>query len=451
MLDKLKTRLAWQVLAITTIVIAVFWLILPWLVIYKILLTITLYILAISIFSTQLGFLLFIFLRPILDFSTNDKLISFSTWNLNFTSLYGLIFIVFALVVVFSNYSEFKKLAAKNIILFWLLFFVWGAASFIWSFSKSTSLVELARLFSFFVSFLLGLILIKTNKNLTTLIKYIIFSALIPLAVAFYQFVSYSGLIEGDQNRLFATFAHPNMLAFFIVFIITLATFIWLNIKKTRVELYIYLLLSLVLLLVLAGTYTRGAYLVLLLIILIIGLLKYRKFLFVSLVFISLIYIVSLTLQARVNSIFQADPYGSISWRITLWQDEISYIHEAPIIGHGVGLASLVIANHRDWTLGSPEPHNDFLRIALDTGLVGLILYVLLIISLLWQLIRNYFRTTAPRLKMLNLFILAFALALYGASTADNILNDTALQWSFWALLGGLMAVQIKKSPNLSK
>lgn len=444
MLDKLKSPLVLKTLAFVTIILAALWLILSWAVILKILFVVSVYILVISFFVPQLGFLLFIFLRPVLDFTTNDSLLTVSGFNLNFTSLYGLMFIIFSLWIILLNRSSLRKIAAKNVLAFWLLFFAWAILSLVWSFSKSTSLVELARLFSFIASFLMGLILIKTNKDLTSLIKFIIFSSLIPLGVAVYQFLSGSGLIEGEQNRLFGTFAHPNMLAFFLIFIITLTTFIWLNIKKTRVELYVYLLLSLLCLIILIFTYTRGAYLVLLALIFIIGLLKFRKFLLGALIFLFLIYLSSLTLQDRFNSIFQADPYGSINWRISLWRDEISYISQSPFKGYGVGLAEPVIAKNRDWRLGSTEPHNDFLRVALDTGLVGLGLYFLLIIVLLWKLKNNYLNTQAPRLKVLNLFILAFALSLYALSAGDNILNDSALQWSFWALLGGLMAVQIK-------
>lgn len=441
MLEKLRTKPALYSLAVLTLILMFFWLILPWALIFKLLLSLTLYIFAIALFAPELGLLLFLFVRPILDFSTRSQLIEFSGLSLNFTSLYGLLFIILACFVIIKRWALFKKIPARNLLFFWLLFFFWLVLSLLWSLARSTSLVELARFFSFIVSYLLGLILIKTSHDLTRLVKVIIFSALIPLAVAAYQFINHSGLIEGEQNRLYGTFVHPNMLAFFIVFIITLTTFIWLNIKRTRVDRYVYLLLSLVLLTALLFTYTRGAYLILLALIFIVGLLKFRKFLYVSLLFLFLFYLVTPTLQDRVNSLFQSDPYSSISWRVDLWRDEISYIKQSPLKGYGSGLASTVIANNRDWRLGSTEPHNDFLRVALDSGLLGLTLYIFLLVSLLWNLKNNYFLTSAPRLKMLNLFILAFALALFALSAGDNILDDTALQWSFWVLVGALMAV----------
>ncbi|MFA5163316.1 MAG: O-antigen ligase family protein [Patescibacteria group bacterium] len=446
MLDKLKTAPALLSLSIITIFLALLWLFAAWPVLLKLLFSLALYILALSFFAPRAGFFLFIFLRPILDFSTSYKLINFSSWSLNLASLYSLIFIIFALYLYLGGHFSFSKLGGKKVLFFWSAFIFWSLASLLWSFAPSSSLVELARLASFLAAFILGLGLIRNNQDLTDLIKVIIFSAFIPVAVALWQLASYSGLIEGNQNRLFGTFAHPNMLAFFLTLIITLAVFIGLNLKKDRVEMYWYWLLALIFTITLFFTYTRGAYLVLLAIVFIVGALKFRKFLFVALAFIFLLYLSSNTISGRFNSIFQSDPYGSISWRISLWRDELSYIKREPLLGYGSGLASTVIAQNRDWRLGSNEPHNDFLRVAIDSGLIGLSLYLLLIISLLWQLKDNYFRTSAPRLKMINLFVLALGLALYALSFGDNILNDSALQWSWWALLGGLIAVQAKKA-----
>lgn len=447
MLSKLKTTPALATFSVITIFLAFLWLIVAWPFLLKLLFSLALYTLALSFFAPRLGFFLFIFIRPILDFSTSYKLISFSAWSLNLASLYSLIFILFALYLYLTGHFSLSKLGGKKILFFWAAFLLWAAASLLWSFDPSASLVELARLASFLAAFILGLGLIKDNKDLTDLIKVIILSALIPVAVAANQFLSHSGLVEGDQNRLFGTFAHPNMLAFFLSLIITLAVFIGLNLKKTRVEMYWYWLLALVFTITLFFTYTRGAYLVLLAIIFIVGSLKFRKFLLFSLAFLFVLYFASNTISDRFNSIFQFDPYGSISWRVGLWRDELSYVNREPIKGYGAGLAQAVIAQNRDWRLGSTEPHNDFLRVALDGGLVGLSLYLLLIVSLLWQLKDNYFKTSAPKLKMINLFILAFALSLYALSFGDNILNDSALQWSWWALLGGLIAVQSKKAP----
>jgi O-antigen ligase len=110
----------------------------------------------------------------------------------------------------------------------------------------------------------------------------------------------------------------------------------------------------------------------------------------------------------------------------------------------------LIIAANRPINLGSTEPHNDYIKIVLEMGLIGVGVYLSLIISLLWHLLKAWRQEVWPRRQLLFLFLAVFSLALYGASIGDNILKDSPLQWSFWALIGSLMYSygQIKKSQN---
>jgi len=448
MLDKLKSPAALVALGAITVVSLILWLFLAWPLLIKFLFILILYILVVGYFEPKFGFFLFLILRPVLDFSTDYKLFSSFGLTLNLAGVFALAFLLFTLGIIFKFGPRLRLAASWPLLWSWLIFLVLAVVSLFWSFSRGSSLAELARLGTFFAAFLAAIILIISKKDLTILIKVIIISAVIPGLVAVWQFFNQGGLIEGNQNRLFGTFAHPNMLAFFLILIITLGIFIGLNLRRERIEAYGYWFLALVLTVILFFTYTRGAYLALAASVFLIGIIKYRRFLIIAIFGLLILYLGSNTIQARINSIFQADPYGSISWRLALWQDEISYIQAKPLTGYGLGLAQPVIAANRDWRLGSTEPHNDFLRVGIDLGLVGIGLYCLLILSLLYQLGKNFYQTQAPRLKMINLFILALALALYAASFGDNILNDSALQLAWWGLLGALLVVQAPTLPR---
>lgn len=398
----------------------------------------------ISLLDYQRGFFIFLFFRPLIDFTTNQKLFSFGELEVNFLALYGVSLLVFAIFVFSFNFSNLKN---KRLLGFFSLFILWSLFSFSYSFDLGASAKELLRYSSILFSFILGGLLIKKSEELTTMIKVIIFSALIPSLVALAQFFTGTGLIEGGANRLLGTMAHPNMLAFYLLLPITLAIFIFLNVKRTRLEAYIYLLLALFYIFILIFTYTRGAYLALIGVFLLIGLLKFRRFLLLAGATFIFFYLVALPFQTRFNTIFQADPYGSISWRLGLYRDSLTYVKANPVSGYGLGLAETVIASNRDFRLGAAQPHNDYLRIALDGGVIGLGFYLLLITVLLLELYRLYRAENRPRLKMLSVFILALALSLYALSLGDNILNDTSLQWQFWALIGAMLVVGTRKKP----
>jgi O-antigen ligase len=410
----------------------------------KILLLVFGLIFFLSFIDYRFGFFLFLSLRPIIDLTTNEQLFSIGGLNINLLFVYGGLMLAFSLFALVSNFSTWKE---NKLIWPWLLFILWAVISLTYSFDISSSIKELSRYLSIFVSFILGVSLIKNSKDLTLMIRAIVFSALIPALVALGQLFQGTGLIENGVNRLYGTMTHPNMLAYFLLFPITLSIFLFLNIKKNRVEAYSYLIIAIFLTFILIFTYARGAYIALFFIFIFIGLFKYRKFLLIGGISLFLLYLISLSFQERLNTIFQVDPYGSIAWRLNLYQDSLSYIEEKPIIGQGVGLAEAVITKNRDFRLGADQPHNDFIRLALDGGIINVAIYLFLIGILFLNLIKFYRTEKRPRLKMLNVFILAFAISLYTMSFGDNILNDTALQWQFWALIGGLMALQKIKKP----
>jgi len=447
MADKLRSREGLAIISGLYILAAILVLFLPLENIAKFFLIASGLVFLLSLLNYRLGFFLFLFLRPIIDFATDQKLFSVGSVTVNLLFIYGGLMLLFSLIVLAANFKELKE---RKLTWLWLLFIAWSLLSLIYSFDVISSVKELSRYFSIFFSFALGAILIKKSQDLTLLIKVIIFSSLIPALVALVQYFFGSGLMEGGLNRLYGTMAHPNMLAFYLLLPITLSVFIFLTVKKSRIESYVYLAIAVFLSFILIFTYTRGAYVALLLIFLLIGLLKFRKFLVVAGMSLLVLYIIALPFQERFNTIFQADPYGSISWRIGLYRDSFSYIMESPVIGQGVGLAETIISKNRDFRLGAAQPHNDYIRLALDGGAIGVLLYLILIITLFHELIKFYRREDRARLKMLNVFVLAFAVSLYAMSLGDNVLNDTTLEWHFWALLGALLATQTIKKPAVS-
>ena len=81
-----------------------------------------------------------------------------------------------------------------------------------------------------------------------------------------------------------------------------------------------------------------------------------------------------------------ADPTGGVAAGVTqgrsrVWAHVIARVAEAPVLGYGAGAASWAsfdITQSERWR----HPHNDYLRILHDTGLIGLALLV----SVLWNL-----------------------------------------------------------------
>jgi len=195
-------------------------------------------------------------------------------------------------------------------------------------------------------------------------------------------------------------------------------------------------------------TYTRGAWLVFLISISILGFLKYRKILLGILLGVILVYFIFPPLHSRVNDLFAYKPGNSVQWRINLWKDGLQYFKEKPLGGHGIGTANQIILERRGPEMGSSDPHNDYLKVIIENGILGIISYLIIIISLLTTLLWKFVKSSSIEEKNLHLLFIGITVALYLMSFADNILRNTALQWVFWILLGALFATY--QNPRLS-
>ena len=247
------------------------------------------------------------------------------------------------------------------------------------------------------------------------------------------------------------TFVHPNMLAFYLVLVICLSLFVSLNLKKGVIEKVPYALLAIFFVVALLFTYTRAAWLALALILFGIGVYRFRKLLFISILAAAILYLFAPFFQDRISTLATLGASDSSTWRLDLWRDIWGFIKANPWFGYGPGTASIFIQNNIPRFLVETEPHNDYLRVWLESGIFALLTFLWIFIDYLKHMWQGFCRETRPRLKMLILFLLFFTISLLAASATDNILKDAVLQWVFWSLSGSLFMIvsvhKIKKEP----
>ena len=405
-------------------------------------------LLAASWFWPRVSLIILIILRTATDFLTGTEVFSLGGFSLNFTSLTGMVAIIFAFSVFFKEKLWRTKMPLA---LAGGIFLVIACFGLLHSFNQAASLIEILRWSSFAALFILGFYLFKGSEKTTMLIKALIVSSIIPVVVAFVQFFNDWNFFDGERWRVNGTFVHPNMLAFYLLLAITLTIFLFLTLKKESIERYFYLLFSLPLIGVLGLTYTRGAWLALFMILFLIGIFHFRLFLGVSLFIVFIAYLLIIPFQSRINSLLAFSASDSTVWRLELWGDALDYGRDQIYFGAGPGTAPMTIAKHRPPTLGSTEPHNDYIKIILELGLLGLLAYLFLILSLLYNLWQGFRLESSPRWRLLFLFMLIFSFTLYAASIGDNILKDSALQWGFWVLIGVLMHRYLELSKDSAR
>jgi len=407
-------------------------------------------IFALAGFKPKLGLFILIIARPCLDILTNKPIIITNSFNLNLASLFAISVIIFSAVILIKYLPKINTLPLKYN---WLAFIIIVLFSAFLSYNHYLSLAESLRLLSILAIYYLSYFLLKNERDLRNLIKAIIASALIPSFFALWQFYTDTGLtvpFEGIYNRIYGTFAHPNLLAYYLVLPLILSLFLFLSGKRKQINSLVYFLLSIFLVIILTLTFTRGAWLSFIIIILIIGTLYYRSLLFASLIFMALAYFLIGPINSRVNDLISNRSDSSIEWRLNLWHDAKEYIKEKPLLGYGTGVANDLILTRRGEEFGSSDPHNDYLKITIENGLIGLLAYGLLLIGLISRLIKEYLNVNRTQIKTLIIIAIGLSTAFFTMSAADNILRNTALMWSFWALMGAIFMIENKteKAPS---
>jgi O-antigen ligase len=310
------------------------------------------------------------------------------------------------LVVSFLFFSLFSALTAENtlwsarkllfLLSFFPLFFIISDISWnknklqtfcsylVWGAGVSASI----GIFQFILQFFIG---VKNTtifwSNITTPFLGKTFS------MAVFQYNSW--LVEiGNTTlmRAISFFPDPHMFSFYLsmIFPASLALY-FLTYKKQ------YLFLSLFILIANFLSFSRGGYLgflsgtffFLLLIykgkITRLKNLKYYIGMFFALLL--LVFFIPNPINQRFFSSFNANE-GSNSERIQIWSQALQIIKENPLFGVGIGNYSLAISPNSNYRTPI-YAHNTYLDLAVETGIINAIIWIVLILWSIIKLARN--------------------------------------------------------------
>ncbi|WP_371194967.1 O-antigen ligase family protein [Glaciecola sp. SC05] len=294
--------------------------------------------------------------------------------------------------------------------------------------------------------FLIPFHFIKSDQHFIECLKVIVYSSFIPLVAVFYEFAFPAGSTNINGFRLFSTFNHPNVFAFYLVTVVSVCFFaiksdLFAREGKFRQQCWLILLFSLVCIL---GTKTRSAWAVCALLILVYGIFQEKRYL-LYLVFGATVALMIPSIQDRVLDIFQGnDPdallndyeaLNSYAWRKVIWGGAIIKFWEQPILGFGYEsftyYSSAFFIIESDTGAGA---HNTYVQLLFELGLVGFFAFLWLLVPLLkklWEL-RN---KASENIIVFALFV-AYCLIHY----SDNVFDYLVFNWYFWFFIGAFLA-----------
>ncbi len=193
----------------------------------------------------------------------------------------------------------------------------------------------------------------------------------VPVIYAAAQVATGDGLFEaGGFERVTGSFTHSNPFAAFLVIAILMALAVLAALPGRRRGLALAVIVMAAPALLL--TYTRGAWIALIVGALLIGLVLRRASIIAGLLVAGIA--VALLIPSvgdrfsTVTDVSAEESYGSgqdsLAWRVDYWQRAMGLSHESPVVGIGLKQIAETLPEAK-------QPHNDFVRAYVELGVLG--------------------------------------------------------------------------------
>ena len=222
---------------------------------------------------------------------------------------------------------------------------------------------------------------------------------------------------EGDLERVGGTLGHPNRLARYLELLLPFCLGVFLIVKK-RLFKFAALAVFASGFAAMIMTGSRGGWIATLAAVMLFFYLALRhrhiqsrqliRLVFLSLVAISLI---GMLFFEQIENRITGEDHGSAMSRIPMFQIALSIIEAHPVGGVGINNYAVIMREYNDTILGRrfstiPRPvHNMYLLIAGETGMIGLIAFLLLVFALISVILRGV-KSTDPLFSLTGISLL---------------------------------------------
>jgi O-antigen ligase len=318
-----------------------------------------------------------------------------------------------------------------------LLVLLWGL-SIVGSDRPITSFFEIIRISSVMLMLIVLNRLITNLDRLKTVLTAVFVSAVVPLGVAAYQAASTSGRFQaGGFSRIRATFVHPNPFALYLTFIIVMGVALLPHIQG-RVRILLSVLLS-ACGVALVLTYTRTAWICVVIGLIVIGILQSKRLLGVMFIGAIVVLLAVPSIAGRFADLSEGEQASgssanSLIWRFDYWTETLPLANSNPATGIGLKMSQFKTAEQK-------APHNDFIRAYVETGVLGLLAYLWLIAMLLRTAWDAVVRAASRFERGVAVGFAACVAAFVTMSFVSNVASQVVLLWYFFAFAACAIAV----------
>lgn len=239
------------------------------------------------------------------------------------------------------------------------------------------------------------------------------------------------------KTRAFSTLYNPNILASFLVTSIALC----LGGIFSRVKISVQMLLVLLAITssaCLVFTFSRSAWVSLLVVLLSVCVLYSYKLLYIFVPPFALVAFLSKDIiMQRFMSVFETGDTSALL-RFALWESTVAMIRDNPLTGIGWGAYKFVYPYY-DFFINNPDvtiyhAHNMYLNIAAELGIPGLVMFLLLLLTHFYFALRVLRRNDYAGKKAMAIGLSCVFIGIMVGGVTDHTLFNMELASIFWLL-----------------
>lgn len=318
------------------------------------------------------AFIALLFIRPLLD-----PLCKYGIGKgINLLSLFSVLFILFLIIVMSVDKEKSWKPSTSFYYYLYLLAAVFSLINIDYLNSGVTFFLKLVSLLAIY---LLAYHLVQNERDAYLIFLTVALSSIIPMVNGFFQYATGGGVQQGmdETLRINSTFVLSNPYAVFLC--INIFTLIYLlffkksESKKFNLFLYSLLLLALISLIL---TYTRAAWFAFLIGLIVYAIKEKRLRIYLFLLCIMGMALLHQQIIERFSDLITPRKYGinSLEFRMDIGKQLLqNAFPKHPFLGFGIGSSEQVAIEYTTYPL---PPHNDFLRILIESGVIGLLCFI---------------------------------------------------------------------------
>ena len=354
-------------------------------------------------------------------------------------TLAGMLIVVFAFALFHNNF----KLDLTAVAL--LLFIIVTLASGFTSLALGTSIPIAILSTAFMSAYLLIRTCFKGQKSIDFALAIFIIAAAATGFVAVYQVaIGYVNTTWVDRDlfaalglRVYSTFGNPNVYGAYLLLAIPAAAAMILYAKNHFYKLIAAGITGL-LLVSLALTYSRGCYLALAVSVLVFVLLIEKRMIVLFVAGLAAVpFVLPASMLARLASIVNFED-TSTAFRLNIYRASIRILEDFWMAGLGQGIEAYnqVYPFYAFAAVPSPHSHNLFLQIFLETGIIGLVVFLAVLACFFRTQLSFMRRTSDSRRKIVSAALTAAVVGFLFQGMFDHVFYNYRVMLTFFIFIG---------------